>query len=152
MNAGLSCLLGVVMGAGGLYAWQRHGGPDPELVSAKQRIAALTSERADRAAELAQAKDQLALLGMSNQNLTQKLNDTAAQVAPAVSIAPAPLQAPPLMPPEMRAFHEHRLRDEAARLKRRLQLSEAQAQQLDRLLTDALKTSENGPPIFELAT
>ncbi|HMA94618.1 MAG TPA: hypothetical protein VKP30_18130, partial [Polyangiaceae bacterium] len=82
MNAGLSCLLGVVMGAGGLYAWQRHGGPDPELVSAKQRIAALTSERADRAAELAQAKDQLALLGMSNQNLTQKLNDTAAQVAP----------------------------------------------------------------------
>lgn len=151
MNAWLSCLLGIAIGVGGSYVWRLHRGPDPELVAARERIAALTRDRANETEELTQAKNQLALLGISNQNLSERLRESAARVAPAATaIAPTPAAEFPPMP-DMRIFRERQLKDESARLKRRLQLTELQAQQLDRIVADGLRDHEK-EPIFELAT
>ncbi len=138
------------MGSGGWWAWQQIRGPGPEVVAARRELTELSKACAEAEERATQARQRLLGLEAAHAELIRRVEPSSALAAPAAATGPEPWDAGPSWPaPDERSarlFHASRLREQADRWKRRLQLTMAQAQVVEQALAQDLKAIETLSP------
>jgi hypothetical protein len=137
MKGWLFFFFGLAVGGGGFFAWHFYRGPDGELVAARKQVAVLTQQRVDAVEKIDQARKREIELRVINQDIVRRLDKTKACALSAVSPAgTSPESLSRIEGSRESEIIRWQLKDAAEHTKRRLQLTEAQVEQLDQVLGD----------------